>query len=200
MSSGMDDYYAPHPRLLLGEPLLLVGQVGAGTSLVARAIAARTGLPFVDVDRNVENSAGCSLPELVGRDGIAALATHSAAALERAFARRPCAVIAGGSAPLKPEAMRLARENGRVVYLRRPAEALLQRIRAQLAGQPGSLYEFALATPATAEELAPLLEAQAPGLEGADVVLECGDRPAGAIAGELIEALDRIVETRPLGR
>jgi shikimate kinase len=187
----LDDYYSPHPRIALSEPLLLVGQAGSGTTQVAHAIAARTGIPFADIDRNVENAAGC-LPQLVATEGLGALAERSARALERAVARRPCAVIAGGSAATTPAVMEWACEQARVVYVRRPPDVLLRRILAQLESQPGSLYQFALATPASSEELAPLLEAQEPALESAHVILEAGARHPHLLSTELIDALDRI--------
>lgn len=191
----MDDYYAPHPRLLLDQPLLLVGQVGSGTSAIARSIAARTGVPFADVDRDVESEAGRALAELVGHEGLAALAERSARALDRALSRRPCAVIAGGSAPVAAERAAWARERAGVVYVRRPADALWRRIRAQLEDRPGSLYPFALATPETPEALQPFLDAQEPELARAHVLLDGGDRHVHAIAAELVDALDRIVGT-----
>jgi len=194
----MDDYYSPHPRMLLSEPLLLVGQVGSGTAHVARAIAARTGIPFADIDRSVENAAGCSLPQLVATEGLDALVRRSEHALERALARRPCAVVAGGGATSTPEAMALAREQARIVYLRRPHAVLLRRILTQLEAQPGSLFQFALATPGTSEQLAPLFDALEPALASAHVILEAGDRHPHALSTELIGALDRIAGAEPL--
>jgi shikimate kinase len=194
----MDDYYSPHPRVLLAEPLLLVGQVGAGTAQVARAIAARTGIPFADIDRSVENAAGCSLPQLVATEGLGALAERSQAALERSLARRPCAVIAGGSVAATPAAMRAVRAQARIVYVRRPHDVLLRRILAQLEAQPGSLYQFALATPKSSAELAPLFEAQEPALEAAHVILEAGSRHPQRLSTELIASLDRIAGAEPL--
>lgn len=194
----IDDYYSPHPRILLSEPLLLVGQVGSGVAHVARAIAARTGIPFADIDRSVENAAGCSLSQLVANEGLGSLGEHSAAALERALARRPCAVIAGGSAGASAEAMEGVRDQARIVYLRRPPEVLLRRIRSQLETQPGSLFQFALATPNTSDELTPLFDAQEPALRSAHVIVEAGDRHPNTLTSELMAALDRIAGAEPL--
>ena len=51
----MDDYYSPHPRVQLDQAIAIAGQIGSGARMIGRCLSARTGLPFVDVDRQVEH-------------------------------------------------------------------------------------------------------------------------------------------------
>ncbi|MEM7410425.1 MAG: shikimate kinase [Myxococcota bacterium] len=188
----MDDYYAPHPRLLLGEPLVLAGHVGAGTAATARAMAARTGLPFCEVDRMAENAAGRSLGQVLSGEGLAALARYGSQALDRALDRRPCAVIALGHTALSDEGRVRLRDEARLVYLRRPTSVLLTRIQERLRVSPGSLFQFSLGTPTSVEELVPFFEPREEVLREADTVVEAGDRHPHEIASQLLDALDRI--------
>ena len=188
----MDDYYSPHPRLLITEPLVLAGHVGAGTAAVARAIAARTGLPFCEADRMAENAAGCSLSQLLASQGVGALSRYGSDALERALDRRPCAVVALPHTALSIAVQERIRDEARLVYLRRPTPVLLDRIRSQLEKSPASLFQFSLGAPSSVDELAPFLEPREEILRCADTVVEAGDRHPHEIASELLGALDRI--------
>lgn len=194
----MQDYYDPSPRVVLDEPLVLGGQVGAGIAAIARAMSARTGVPFAEVDRMAENAAGRSLGQIVADEGPAALVDHCGTALRRALSRRPPAFVVLGSAIPSPRDLRMLQDESRFVYVRRPPEVLVRRIQDHLAAQPGSLFQFSLGIPRDAGEIEPLLAAREAALGGADVVVEAGDRHANTVASELLGALDRILGVRSL--
>ena len=187
----MQDYYSPHPRLVLGEPILLVGQVGAGVTFVARAVAARTGVSFGDVDRLVESRAGCSIAALLERDGPDELRVQAGSALVAALERRPCGVVAIEQLAFEAEALERARGVARGVYVRRPASVLLARIQRQLAGQP-CMHPFQLGVPGCQGDLTRFLGEREAVLASAEVVLEAGERHPHAVADELIASLDRL--------
>lgn len=188
------DYYSPHPTLRLGEPLLLGGQVGSGVAAIARAMTARTGLPFSEVDRMVENSAGQSLARLLEARGLARLAEECLVALQRALSRRPCGIVVLGSGALRPGDLLPFLGLARFVYVERPADVLLRRIRGQLEKTPGSLFQFQLAVPETAAELGPILTAQEPALRSAHITVQAEDQHPNQVASQLLGSLDRIME------
>ena len=59
-------------RLTVPRTIVLVGLMGAGKSCVGRRLAAALSLPFLDADKEIEEAAGCSIPELFKRYGEAA--------------------------------------------------------------------------------------------------------------------------------
>ncbi|WP_277923004.1 shikimate kinase [Sphingomonas sp. CARO-RG-8B-R24-01] len=63
------DTALPDPSRWNGEPIVLVGLMGAGKSTVGRRLAGRLGLPFVDADTEIENAAGMSIPDIFERFG-----------------------------------------------------------------------------------------------------------------------------------
>lgn len=123
-------------RLLASEPMkttlgapriLLVGMMGSGKSSVGRALAARTGIPFVDNDALVERATGRTARELA-EGGEAALRAAESAALREGLAVDPPAIIGvAGGAVLNPDDRQRIREGGFVVWLRASAEVLAIR-------------------------------------------------------------------------
>ena len=73
--------------------------MAAGKTAVGRELAARLALPFVDLDRLIEQSAGATIPELFDRDGEEAFRRLEAAVLAEVAAGPPAVVATGGGAP-----------------------------------------------------------------------------------------------------
>jgi shikimate kinase len=59
-------------RFAVPKTVVLVGLMGAGKSCVGRRLANVLALPFCDADKEIEEAAGCSIPELFDRYGEAA--------------------------------------------------------------------------------------------------------------------------------
>lgn len=194
----MNGYYDPYPRLLLDEPLVLVGHPGSGVSLVGHALCARTGLAFNDVERSTEATAGRSRARVLFEEGAEALFEREGRALRQALSRSPLGVAVVGSACLAsvdPDGELL--QVARWMFVQRPLEILLARIGRQLEGAPASLPEYLPHPPKTAEDLAQRLAPWERGLESAHAILEAGDRHPQALADEIESSLDRLVGARP---
>src|ERR1041384_2018098 len=54
---------------LAGKSIVLVGLMGAGKSCIGKRLGPRLGMPFVDADHEIEQAAGCSIPEISRRHG-----------------------------------------------------------------------------------------------------------------------------------
>ena len=110
-----------------GPTIWLVGAMGAGKSAVGPLLAARLGLPFVDVDAEVERAAGARIAEIFAREGEAAFRARERDAIER-VAGRPAVVALGGGAIAQPGAAQRLAATGTVVWLRARPETLAERI------------------------------------------------------------------------
>ena len=107
--------------------ILLVGMMGSGKSSVGKALAERTGLPFVDNDALVERATGRTARELA-EDGEMALRSAESAALRAGLDVQPPAIIGvAGGAVLDPVDRERIGEGGFVVWLRAPADVLAAR-------------------------------------------------------------------------
>jgi shikimate kinase len=101
--------------------------MGSGKSTVGALVASWLDVPFVDLDRVVEEMAGRRLGELF-RDDEREFRRMEATALAQVARQSPSVVSAGGGALLDPTSLALARAAGTVVYLRAPAAALAGRL------------------------------------------------------------------------
>ena len=52
-----------------GRNLYLVGMMGSGKTSTGRPLAQRLEYGFVDADAVIEQAAGCTIPEILKRDG-----------------------------------------------------------------------------------------------------------------------------------
>ena len=74
--------------------IALVGLRGAGKSTLGRLLAERLDVPFVELNREIERVAGCTLGEVHALYGVAAYRRYERRALDEVLARCPEAVIA----------------------------------------------------------------------------------------------------------
>ena len=107
----------------------LVGMPGSGKSTVGPELARRLGVPFVELDAEIERAAGTTVPEIFEREGEARFRELEAAALTEAAMRDPSVVSCGGGVVLEPANRIHLRATGEVVFLSVPLEVLRDRVR-----------------------------------------------------------------------
>jgi shikimate kinase len=113
-------------RLLEGH-VFLCGLPGSGKSTVGPLLAAKLGMPFVDLDRQIERAAGRSIPDIFAAEQEAGFRAREAAAL-RAAATGPRSLVAlGGGAVTSRGVRHWIRRTGHMVWLRAPAEVCASR-------------------------------------------------------------------------
>ncbi len=108
--------------------VFLVGMPGSGKSTVGPELAARLGVPFVELDTEIERTAGKSVREIFAADGEARFRELEAAALVQAAGRDPSVVSCGGGVVLEPANRVTLRAAGEVVFLSVPLETLKGRV------------------------------------------------------------------------
>src|SRR5258705_1715745 len=77
-----------------GRRIALVGLRGAGKSTLGKMLAEKLGVPFIELDRMVEQEYGASVPLLIEMSGLATFRRHERACLERVISENEAAVIA----------------------------------------------------------------------------------------------------------
>lgn len=171
--------------------VLLIGMMGAGKSTVGRAIAARTGWPYLDNDELVARAYGRPTPEVLAEAGEPGLRAVESAALGAALSAPPPVVagVAGGVVDDDADLARLRDADALVVWLRAELATLVSRV-GQGAGRP-----WLAPDPATA--LTRLSAGRAARyLEAADLVLDVEGQAPEALAAAVLAAL----QLPPAGR
>jgi 3-dehydroquinate synthetase/shikimate kinase len=89
----------------LDRHVALIGFMGAGKSTVGADVAERLGRPFLDLDREIERTAGATVPELF-RAGEAMFRAHEVREALRLLNARPPAVLSLGGGAVTSEQVR----------------------------------------------------------------------------------------------
>ncbi|CAM3843583.1 helix-turn-helix transcriptional regulator [Roseateles saccharophilus] len=119
----------PKPRSLR---IALVGLRGAGKSTLGAMLAEALDFPFVELSREIEKFAGCSVGEIQGLYGQAAYRRYERRALEEAIQIYPEAVIATpGGIVSDPATFNVLLGHCTTVWLQAQAEDHMQRVAAQ---------------------------------------------------------------------
>lgn len=109
--------------------VFLTGFMAAGKSAVGKRLSRIAGVPFLDLDRDIEQRAGKRIPEIFTEGGEPAFRELERAALEAAALRESLIVAAGGGLVVDVENRRLMRKGGTIVWLDPDLELILGRLR-----------------------------------------------------------------------
>ena len=107
----------------------LVGMPGSGKSTVGPELAGLLGVPFVELDAEIERGQGTTVREIFEREGEARFRELEASALQEVATRDPSVVSCGGGVVLEPANRVTLRATGEVVFLSVPLEVLHERVR-----------------------------------------------------------------------
>ena len=165
--------------------LVLVGPMGAGKSTIGKRLARRFGLPFVDLDREIETRCGARIALIFEHEGEAGFREREHAALQRALSASGRVIATGGGAVLRADNRALMRAGGFVVWLRADVEQQLHRLR-------NDTSRPLLATPDREQRLRDMATLRDPLYrEVADLVFQSSQAHVGAAADRLGRILMR---------
>ncbi|MBL8096671.1 MAG: 3-dehydroquinate synthase [Anaerolineales bacterium] len=161
--------------------VILVGPPGAGKTSVGKALAARLGWPFVDVDTLIATRAGKPIPAIFAEDGEAAFRGYEQEQIALVAARGGHVIAPGGGALLNAVNRATLERGGVLLCLRARPEVLLSRVagsdRPLLQGDPAARLAALLA------ERAPLYDSIVEQVDTSDLkVAAVADLIAGRLA------------------
>ena len=108
------------------ENIVLVGMPGSGKSSVAALLGQRLGRRVWEADEEVENMAGCSIPEIFTREGEEGFRARENLVLQALGKLSGTVISTGGGCVIREENYDLLHQNGRIFWLQRDT-ALLPR-------------------------------------------------------------------------
>jgi XRE family aerobic/anaerobic benzoate catabolism transcriptional regulator len=152
--------------------IALVGLRGAGKSTLGRMLGEDLGFAFVELSREIEKFAGCSVGEIQGLYGQNAYRRYERRALEEAIQIHPEAVIATpGGIVSDPATFNLLLAHCTTVWLQASPEDHMKRVTAQ-----GDLRPMAASREAM-EDLKGILAGRAAFYSKADYTLDTSAQP-----------------------
>lgn len=108
--------------------LFLIGPRGSGKTTVARLLAERLGMGWLDADAVLEERAGTTIREIFAAEGEAGFRQREADLLAELCGLDRQVIATGGGVVLRPENRRRLRESGFVVWLTADVDTLWARI------------------------------------------------------------------------
>jgi len=108
--------------------IFLSGFMGAGKTSTGRALAIRLGLPFADLDEEIEKRTGLSVRELFERFGEPEFRRLERAVLDELVKRPDLVVALGGGTLIDRDARAGVGAHGVVVWLHPPFAEIVRRI------------------------------------------------------------------------
>lgn len=108
--------------------LFFVGPMGAGKTTIGRRVAELLGLPFFDLDHEIETHCGADIPLIFELEGEAGFRQRESTVLAELGARSGIALATGGGAILAETNRAVLRERGFVVYLETTVDEQLERL------------------------------------------------------------------------
>jgi shikimate kinase len=166
----------------LDRVVVMVGLMGAGKSAIGKRLAQALGLNFVDADKEIEEAAGCAIPEIFARFGEPAFRDGERRVIARLLEGPVCVLATGGGAFMDEGTRARIKERGLSVWLRADLDTLVRRT-ARRSNRP------LLNAGDPKEILGKLMAVRHPVYAEADVTVDSHDAPPESTTARVIEAL-----------
>ncbi|MBR2326536.1 MAG: shikimate kinase, partial [Alistipes sp.] len=162
---------------------------GSGKSTLGRKIAKRSGLPFLDTDKMVEEAEGATVTDIITYAGEEYFREAERRVLERTAEYESVVVSTGGGLPVWGDNMAWIAEHGVSVYLKRTPEQILSRL------SPYGRYKRPKLRGLSDEEVLQVMREgiaeREPIYSTADIVIECDKMSDEEIVDKLVGFLTK---------
>lgn len=165
-------------------PVVLVGLMGSGKSTVGRMLAERWGLPFVDLDVEIERISGLSISEIFELEGEAGFRARESEATRAITVSSPIVVAVGGGWMARPET-RDAWPDATRVWLRVSPQEAARRLAMHDVARP------LLANELPEKVLQDLLDRRLPAYRLSEYTVDTSNRTAALVADAVAVVIDR---------
>lgn len=168
-----------------GFPVVLVGLMGAGKSTVGKLLAERWGVPFIDLDHEIERRSGHSIVDIFEREGEAGFRAREADATRAISPSAPVVIAAGGGWMANPGACDAWPGATRVWLTVSPREAARRLARHEV-------RRPLLSNDLEEKALQEILDRRLPAYHLSEYTVDTSNRTPAAVAERVAAVLDRI--------
>jgi len=108
--------------------ITLIGFMGTGKTVVGKALAARLGKEFIELDALIEKKAGRPIPEIFEQDGEIAFRSLEIEATKEVAGRKNTVIACGGGIVLNKINIDRLKQECLIVYLKATPSVILKRV------------------------------------------------------------------------
>lgn len=164
--------------------IALIGMMGAGKSAIGRQLAQLLDFPFVDADREIEQAAGETIPEIFANHGEACFRDGERRVIQRLVEDGPCVLATGGGAYMDERTRAFLRKTATTVWLKADFDVLWRRVSRRS-------HRPLLRTEDPQGTLRRLIDERYPTYAQADITVFSGDQPKEETVRQVAEALSQ---------
>lgn len=180
----IDTFEKPSSESARRQRVAFIGLRGAGKSTLGQMLADNWMVPFIELERQIEKVAGCSIPEIHALYGAAAYRRYECRALEETVRRFPRAVIATpGAIVSDPGTFDSLLSHCYTVWLKAAPEEYMERGLSQCNSRLRTDNHEAMA------DLKNLMDSRAPFYSQADEIFDTSDITQEAAFMNLVDQL-----------
>lgn len=168
--------------LLALKNIVLTGFMGTGKTAVGRELARLTGFKLVEIDAEIEKTAGITISEIFKRFGEPHFRDVETEEIKKVSTGKNLVISTGGGAVLRKENMDALRENGIIFCLWAAPETILKRT-----SDTNERPLLQVADPL--KTITELLSRRRPYYEKADMMIDTEGKNPAEIAEEILEKM-----------
>ncbi len=165
--------------------IVLIGFMGTGKSAVGSRLAQRLRKQFIDMDREIENITGMTIPEMFKRHGELRFRSEEKLLARKLSERENLVISTGGGLVLLEENIITLRKNGILICLDASPEDIFERVNRKKGSRP------LLRKGTTLETIQTMLKEREPYYACADIRINTSGRELDQIIREIIDAIKK---------
>jgi shikimate kinase len=113
----------------LKDHIFLIGFMGSGKTSTTQELSRMLGVKAFDTDLLVEEHAGMEIPKIFATQGEEVFRSMETEVLQKLQSSSPGVVSCGGGVVLRPENVRLMKQQGRILLLQAAPETIYERVK-----------------------------------------------------------------------
>ena len=167
-----------------GTRFFIVGFMGVGKSTVGQGVAKRLGVPFYDLDEEIEQDIGKKIHEIFAAAGEGSFRAIESERLREIVKREPGVIATGGGTFTLAENRKIIGSSGVSVWLDAPTELVIER---GARGRHRPLWR-------SPEQVRTLLDERLPNYSKADIRFDINALPLAEVTAQLAIVLQSYCE------
>lgn len=113
----------------LNKNIVLIGLMGSGKSVIAKALAEKLGINLYSTDALIEKKAKKKIRNIVADNGWEYFRRLEHQTIKRIAVKKGVVIDCGGGVVVNPENLKLLRKNGKIIFLKASPAVIYKRIK-----------------------------------------------------------------------